>query len=177
MEEYVYVYNSDGQRSNRTVLREVANDNNFWRHACSVAILNSKGEILLQKRADRKSNPNEWELCSGHVTAGEGGASKSIDREIKEELGITRKRKLELLKRGFKTNEERNHFFIDIFSFTQNIDITQFNIDTNEISEIKWADVKSIKELSLGQYKLGDEELDVILKLIQKQIEKNQEER
>ena len=52
-------------------------------------IVNSKGEILVQKRAlTKKKSPGKWDMPSaGHISAGESCLLGCI-RETKEELGI-----------------------------------------------------------------------------------------
>lgn len=57
--------------------------------ALSVLILNSKGQILLQKRSAKKSvHPLSWDLStSEHLLAGETYEDAGV-RSVKEELGV-----------------------------------------------------------------------------------------
>ena len=53
-------------------------------------IINSKGAVFLQKRADNKDvQPGKWDTAvGGHVDYGETIA-EALSREVREELGIT----------------------------------------------------------------------------------------
>ena len=54
-----------------------------------VFILNSKKEVLLQKRSATKlHHPNKWALCSGHVEGFDEDFECAAIRELKEELGL-----------------------------------------------------------------------------------------
>ncbi|MDP2933889.1 MAG: NUDIX domain-containing protein [bacterium] len=56
--------------------------------AVGVFILNSAGEILLQKRSATKDTfPNAWEILAGHVQYGQKYLDTAV-RELEEELGI-----------------------------------------------------------------------------------------
>ena len=53
-------------------------------------LFNSKGELFLQKRPLWKDiQPGKWDTsCGGHIDLGES-VGQALDREVREELGIT----------------------------------------------------------------------------------------
>lgn len=53
-------------------------------------VFNSKGEIYLQKRPSWKDiQPSKWDTaCGGHIDLGED-VKTALEREVREELGIT----------------------------------------------------------------------------------------
>lgn len=69
--------------------RKEAHEKGHIHRALSVLVLNSKGEILLQKRSSNKSvHPLSWDLStSEHVLAGES-YEEAGRRSVKEELGV-----------------------------------------------------------------------------------------
>lgn len=69
--------------------RSEAHKKGHIHRALSVLVLNSKGEILLQKRSAKKSvHPLSWDLStSEHVLKGESYEEAGL-RSLKEELGI-----------------------------------------------------------------------------------------
>ena len=89
MEELFDVLNEKGEYTNRIETREKCHKDGLWHKAVALFIINSKGQVLLQKRsANKKMWPNMWDITSGgHVLVGELGF-QAIIRECKEELGI-----------------------------------------------------------------------------------------
>ena len=65
----------------------------FYHKPVWIWIVNSKNEVLVQKRASvKKSFPNYWDMPSaGHVAAGESSIEGAI-RETEEELGLKTKK-------------------------------------------------------------------------------------
>ena len=89
MSEYFDVLNEKGEYTGKVESRDVCHKEGLWHKAVAVFVVNSKGQVLLQKRsAKKKMWPNMWDITAGgHVDSGEFGF-ESIIREIKEELVI-----------------------------------------------------------------------------------------
>ena len=85
MEEYFDVLNEKGEYTGKIETREKCHREGLWHKAVVVFIINSKGQVLLQKRcANKKMWPNTWDVTAGgHVLAGEFGF-QSILRECEE---------------------------------------------------------------------------------------------
>lgn len=109
-------------------------------------VINSNNEVLVQKRAAyKKNNPNKWDMPSaGHVLAGETPIKGAI-RETYEELGI-------------KTEESDYEFigeylYDETFEIAQiyllkiDLDISQFKLQKEEVSEVKWLSYFDFKNL------------------------------
>ena len=88
MEEKFDVLLENGEYSGKIETREKCHKDGLWHKAVALFIINSKDEVLLQKRSEKKKLwPNLWDITAGgHVLAGEFGF-EAIIREIKEELG------------------------------------------------------------------------------------------
>ena len=89
MEEYFDVLSAKGEFTGKTELREICHKEGLWHKAVALFVVNSKNQVLLQKRSSNKKLwPNLWDMTAGgHVLAGEFGF-QAIIREIKEEIGI-----------------------------------------------------------------------------------------
>ena len=83
MEEKFDVLTETGEYANRIESREDCHKYGFWHKAVAMFMINSKGQVLLQKRsANKKLWPNLWDITAGgHVLAGEFGF-EAIIREI-----------------------------------------------------------------------------------------------
>ncbi|MBN1758340.1 MAG: NUDIX domain-containing protein [Chitinispirillaceae bacterium] len=90
MEELVAVLSPSGVATGEVVSRNKAHQKGLWHKTVHIWFRNSAGELLLQKRSEKKeSHPGLWDIsCAGHVSAGDSSISASV-REIREELGIT----------------------------------------------------------------------------------------
>jgi isopentenyldiphosphate isomerase len=115
-------------------------------------ILNSRKELLLQKRSPKKESfPNLWEVsCSGHISSGEDSKTSAI-RELREELGLDIKEKeLKLLfsakdscitnKGTFVNNEHK-----DIYLVKKDIEINELKLDPSEVAEVKYMPIEDLK--------------------------------
>lgn len=99
-------------------------------------IMNSKGEILLAKRALTKShNPGEWGPAVAGTVAYNESYKDTIFREAREELGISDFQLQELPKRYSDYNWA--HFAQD-FKTILDYSLDKFTIQPEEVAEIKW---------------------------------------
>ena len=123
MEELVDVLNEKGMYTGETQTREICSKKGLWHKAVCVFIINSKNQVLLQKRsANKKTWPNMWDVTAGgNVLAGEFDF-QAIIRECKEELGI------------------------EFHIASKEIDITKLQLQEEEVSEVRWIDKKEIIE-------------------------------
>lgn len=139
--EFLHVVNSNGESIDDYISRDDCHEKGLWHKAVVVFIINSKNQILLQKRsADKKHWPNLWDISAGgHVLYNEFGYQAAI-RECQEELGITIE-KQELTFIGCSTssvklkNSEDNHFNE---YYVVHKDIDNITLQKEEVSDIKW---------------------------------------
>jgi len=116
-----------------------ANKSNIHR-AVDIALLNDRGEVLLQKRSEHKDTyPNHWTIsASGHVTFGQSYL-EAAHRELKEELGIIAA--LTFVKKElYKASNETEYSVI----YTAKYNMTPKDFDRDEISEVKWVPIKEL---------------------------------
>lgn len=108
-------------------------------------IINSKGEILISKRAEYKPHGLKWELSGGSIIAGETSI-EGIIREIKEELGIKFEEEDGIL---FKTIRKDNPpaDFKDLWLFKKDIKIEDITFPDGEAIEAKWVNIDELERL------------------------------
>lgn len=100
-------------------------------------IVNSKGEILIQKRSKiKKNNPSKWDLSSaGHVEAGETCLYGCV-REIYEELGIQTEEKDFVFVKQFV--QQHAWELVQLYILKKDIDIKNVKLQTEEVECVKW---------------------------------------
>lgn len=123
--------------------------NDIYRVA-SLWVTNSKGEVLLARRAYTKSHdPGKWgPAVAGTVEEGETYES-NIRKEAAEELGITGVQfepGKKYLSRG-----EKWSYFVQPFYVTLDRPAEAFVIRKEEVAEVKWFSTEELKQV-LTQY-------------------------
>jgi isopentenyl-diphosphate Delta-isomerase len=124
--------------------REIVDKENLRYRVSALWIENSKGEILLAKRAYTKThNPGKWgPAVSGTVEKGES-YENNIIKECEEELGL-KDIKLKVEKK-FK-REGKYNYFGQWFSTIIDKALEDFKIQTEEVEEIKWFSKKELEK-------------------------------
>ena len=149
MVEFFDILDENGNYTGKKETREVCHKEGFWHKAVVVFIINSKGQVLLQKRsANKKLWPNMWDMTAGgHVLTGEFGF-EAILREAKEELGIDLEEK-DLRFIGSVTSEDKkgdivNRHFNEYYIANKDLDETKLKLQEEEVSEVKWVEKDEI---------------------------------
>lgn len=151
MEEFFDVLNEKGIYTGEIETREKCHKEGLWHKAVVVFIINSKGQVLLQKRsANKKMWPNMWDITAGgHVLAGEFGF-QAILRECKEELGIElNKEEITFIGSSISTNikgEIINNHFNEYYIANKEVDEKTLKLQKEEVSEVKWINKEDIIE-------------------------------
>ena len=119
--------------------KDEAHKNKKWHKAVNLYIIDSKGNILLQKRSSfKKQYPNYWS-CSvgGHVLSKEEPID-AIVRECYEELNL-KIDKINLIHvASYKESNDSNFEFLNTYILKIELDINDISFNTNEISKLKW---------------------------------------
>ena len=123
-----------------------------------VVIVNSKNEILLQKRSMlKKSNPGKWGICGGKINLGETPIDAAV-RETLEEIGINIERSK--LKEMRKAANGKGYF--TIFYIKQDLDIKECRLKKDEVEAIRYFRVEELERLENESF----EWLDNLKKII-----------
>lgn len=107
-------------------------------------ITNSKGEILLAQRSfSKKHHPGYWgPAVAGTIDEGED-YEDNIIKEAKEEIGLTDISPIKLIKK--KVTGEFNHF-TQWFGLKMDKDISEFEIQKEEVEALKWISFEDLKK-------------------------------
>ena len=102
-------------------------------------IINSQGQILVQKRAlTKKKSPGKWDMPSaGHVDAGETCLSGCV-RETSEELGLSVNEKDFIFLKEFIN--ERGWELVQVYLLKNNTKIEDMKLQLKEVECVKWLD-------------------------------------
>lgn len=129
-------------------------------------ILNSKGELLIQKRNENlKRNPGKWAFTGGAVDVNETSLEGAI-REVKEEIGVDIKDdEIEYLL-SFK----REKGFVDIWLVKKDIEIEELVLQKEEVSEARWVSLNELIKLAESGEMVASINLylDIFVKLLKK---------
>ena len=152
MEEYLDVLDAQGNLTGQKKLRSEVHKDEDWHRLAFVWIMNSHGELLIQKRSMGKdANPGRWDAsCGGHVIAGGTSLATAI-KELKEELGITTSEsQLEYLfstKEQPESNTEKQ--FVDVFLLRSDTPLSQLKLQKEEIDEVRYLPWREVENLIL----------------------------
>lgn len=143
MEEMFDVLDEKGEFTNETATRSDCHKLGLWHKAVVVFVINSKNEVLLQKRsANKKLWPNLWDITAGgHVLSGEFGY-QAVIREAKEEIGLViTKNDLTFIGASSSINIKDdiiNKHFNEFYIVNKDVVLEDLILQTEEVSDIKW---------------------------------------
>lgn len=142
MEEVWDILDEKGNKTGR-IMKKGLLPEGFYHQGADVWIINSGNKILIQKRSPQKRNsPNVWAMTGGSVIRGETSL-QTIQRETKEELGISLNMKEIKLVKQYKTGT----VWLDTYLIKQDVDLKDIAMQEEEVCEVKWATYKEIEEL------------------------------
>ena len=173
MEEILDIYSKEGNHLGTRTREEChSKEPGFYHKPVWIWIINSKNEILVQKRASvKKSFPNYWDMPSaGHVEAGESSIKGAV-RETAEELGVI-------------TNEE-DYIYVgeyisqvtweigQVYLLKKDIELEDIKLQVEEVDEVKWLSFEEFKKLFYSQDFIPyDEEYKAMsIKIIEKYMQ------
>ena len=145
--ETLALYDREGHLLDQVLARDhglpTVPDGVYWR-VCEVWIVNSKGELLIQRRALTKPNwPGAWcESAGGAIRAGETPEEGCI-RETMEEIGVT----LDFEHGGHAfvyTGKTAHH---DVWVFRMDVPLESLTLQPEEVIDAKYASPDEIRQL------------------------------
>lgn len=160
--EFIDIYTRLGESANQKEEKTVAHEKGLFHKTVHVWIINSKGELLVQRRSkDKRTYPNMLDISfAGHISSGESIVD-GVLREGKEELGLDIN--LDYLSYLFsyrvEKEIEKNKYFeneiVNVFLYEKDIEIEEYKFLDKEVQEVKYIDFRILEEM----WKNGDKEL------------------
>ena len=150
MEEYVDIWDSEGQPTGKSCLKDEAHQKGWFHPTVHVWFYTASPALLLQKRGKLKQTyPELWDVSvAGHVSAGETILEGAL-REVKEEIGLDIKQTdLRLLDVRKNTNRFENGIIDCEFQhvFLAKLDTAVSNLKIQEV-EVDAVRLFSFEEL------------------------------
>ncbi len=107
-----------------------------------VWVHDSKGNLLLTRRAPEKTFPHTWENSGGAAKAGET-SRQAIRRELFEETGIRAGEE----DFEFLATTRDNHAFVDHYCLKADVPLMQIVLLPGETDAVKWADFETVHRM------------------------------
>lgn len=152
MDEMVKVLNEQGQEMGSIVEKLKAHKEGICHGVVGIAIINSNGKVIIQKRAiTKRDEPGKWDLsAAGHISSDETIIDAAI-RETYEEIGIkiveddlTYIDTFLFKAEGF--NKKISHYTY-VFIVKKDIDESELVLQESEVDEVKFVDKKELLEM------------------------------
>jgi isopentenyl-diphosphate delta-isomerase len=143
VEEYLDIWNSEGQPTGETCLKDIAHQKGLFHPTVHVWFYTPAPALLLQKRSFLKQTyPEFWDVSvAGHVSAGESILEGAL-REVKEEIGLDIQ-EIDLLPIDIRKNINRfengviDCEFQHVFLVQLKVDVSKLEIQNNEVDEVR----------------------------------------
>ncbi len=147
------VLNEDGTLSGKRASYTDVHTQGLWHRSVELYVVNSKNEVLLQKRSEHvELCPGAWHAsAAGHVGAGVS-IIEAIKNEAREEIGlvfndadvihVATAQSTEVLSHGRMRNSE----FKECFLLYADIDIATLHVNKKEVATLAWFPLAEFKK-------------------------------
>lgn len=140
MREERDLYNSNLEKTGKTYFKGDEIPTGFYPMVVMIAIENSKGEFLMQRRSVNKGG--DWGVTGGHPKAGEKPI-EGIVTEVKEELGIDiNKDEIIEFNSGWDGKDCYRMYYIK-----KDININDITIQKEELTEVRYFSMKELEDM------------------------------
>ena len=164
-ENFYKVYDENGNYLYDIDVKDEKKLTNQYLKGVTCFVVNEKGEILLEKRANTELTPGKIDLVSGHMDKNEVG-KQAIIRELWEEVGIAENdainvKKIDTKPLKFESKGKTRNFIIEFYYLlTKN---SNLRMQTEEVTSLRWVPMNEVFEMiKLGKTKFPrqSEEVD-----------------
>ncbi|GKX30675.1 NUDIX hydrolase [Vallitalea longa] len=135
------IYDKHCNRTGKSIVRGEKLKEGEYRLFAHMWLINSEGEILIQKRSEQVNfAPGLWAVTGGGAIQGEDSIDAAY-REAKEELGID----IDIINKPMRYIKENTIIDIYIVQYDKNIDNKK--LQKEEVSDVKWVTVDELKQM------------------------------
>ena len=150
------LYNKNSELTGLTYYKGDKVPEGYYPMVVMIAIENSKGEFLMQKRVPRKGG--DYGVTGGHPKSGET-PYEGIITEVKEELGIDIGNN-EIIE--FASGCDGKDCF-KMYYTKLDLDVEDFKIQEEELTEVRWFSFDELNEM-VEEKILNQDQVDFFLK-------------
>ncbi len=158
--EFFDILDEQGNKTGEIIERSEAHKKGVCHRVIQVWVMNSKNELLLQKRsANKDSCPNMWYVSlGGHIESNESN-ELTIIREFSEELGLDISNQIDKVKYLYTFKEivvlNDGQFidneFYDVYLLRMDLDPEALVLQEDEVSEVKFIGYKEFKQAVISK--------------------------
>lgn len=167
MREERDLYNDKLELTGKTYYKGDTIPTGFYPMVVMIAIQNSNGDFLMQKRVPLKGG--DWGVTGGHPKHGES-PYEGIITEVREELGLDiENQDIIEFDRGFDGKDCYIMYYTKM-----DLDISKLSIQLEELTEVKWFSMNELNDM-VNKGDLNKDQVDFFIKcsnFINKEIKK-----
>ena len=150
------LYNRNSKLTGKTYFKGDPIPEGYYPMVVMIAIQNSEGKFLMQKRVPRKGC--DWGVTGGHPKAGET-TDHGIITEVKEELGVDiSNQKLETFCSGCDGKDCYKMYYTKL-----DLDLNKLHIQEDELTEVRWFSIAELQDM-VNKKELNQDQVDFFLK-------------
>ncbi|MFP4477991.1 MAG: NUDIX hydrolase [Candidatus Izemoplasmatales bacterium] len=167
--EYFDLYDRQGKKLNKLMIRARKNLPGEYHRVVHIWIKNAKDEYLIQQRNKSTDKyPYQWAPTAGAVKSGERPIQAAI-RETKEEIGLSLKREeIKFIESIYIDHPDAN-FIIDLYMVHKEIDLNALTLEKKEVKDVRLATkddiIKLLKNHQFWNFNDLDPKMDYFNKL------------
>lgn len=150
--EYLDIYDNNGKPLGIKKTKKEAHNEGLWHKSAHIWVVNSGGEVLIQRRSPKVDNhPNQWDIsAAGHISAGESDIESAL-REVEEEIGLKLAPKDLILIGTMKQQSARtgyiNNEINPVYVLKMDLDPNEIKKQEDEVAEVKFIPHKELQQL------------------------------
>lgn len=150
------LYDRYSHKTNKTYFKGDLIPEGYYPMVVMIAIQNSKGKFLMQKRVPKKGGG--WGVTGGHPKSGQS-CLEGIITEVQEELGININNQ-EIIE--FNSGCDGKDCY-KMYYTQMDIDLKDITIQEDELSEVKWVSMKELEKMAKTK-ELDQNQIDFFVK-------------
>ena len=144
MAEIIDLYTVDRELTGKTAKRGDPLEKGTYRMVVHVCIFNSKGEMLIQKRADDIVRwPSYWDFSVGGGASAGDTSRMAAERETAEELGMN----IDFSDRRPVITVNFSEGFDDIYTVVKDVSLEDLKLQEGEVTDARWATRQEIEDM------------------------------
>ena len=149
MAERFDLYDVNRNRTGETLERGNKVPEGYYRLVVHVCVFREDGKMLIQRRQPfKKGWSGMWDITAGGSALAGDTSQQAASRELKEEVGID----YDLTGVRPAMTIYFDGGFNDIYTINMDVDIDSLELQTSEVSEVKWATEEEILDVLDSDY-------------------------